>query len=402
MEFFADIASGEKDMVLLAGAEALRNQRKAQQQGLQLDWNEEFTVPLEDRGVGNIYPDPQEIANGMLMPLHYYTLIEQARRSDLGMSREDYLHESTKLMASFSTIASNNPYAQWPGAMSAAQISDAEPLTHLYTKRMIAQDSVNQGAALLLTSVAKARSLGIPEDRWVFMHGAAQGKDVDVSVRPTPGKSVVAASVLDKAFDMAGCTPADIDLIDIYSCFPCAVSEVSDHLGLPADGSVPLTLTGGLPFFGGPGNNYSMHGLAEMTWQLRKAPGQFGLVHANGGFLTKHAAGIFSCTPGTTDWASTETRISPDVSASCERANHPETGVVISYCVNFYKGTPASVIALAETDAGKRFVCCTAPTDSDTAQRLLAADPTGERVAVVPGEHEHSWYLSFTSDSYAV
>jgi acetyl-CoA C-acetyltransferase len=397
MEFFADIATGERAMVLLAGAEALRNQRKTQQQGLSLDWNEEFAAPLEDRGVGNIYPDPQEVANGMLMPLHYYTLIEQARRNDRDMSREAYLEESAKLMASFSEIASNNPYAQWPGAMTAAQISDADPLTHLYTKRMIAQDSVNQGAALLLTSVAKARELNIPEDRWVFMHGAAQGTDVDVSVRPTPGTSVVAGAVLDKALDMAACTPRDIDLIDIYSCFPCAVSEVSDHLRLPSDGSVPLTLTGGLPFFGGPGNNYSMHGLAEMVWQLRKAPGHLGLVHANGGFLTKHAAGIFSCVPSTINWATAGTQISPDAIRSCERDNNPQTGVVISYCVNFYKGVPANVIVLAETDAGQRFVCSTAPEDKDTAQRILAADPTGERVAVTPGEREHSWHLRLVS-----
>ena len=398
MEFFADIATGERAMVLLAGAEALRNQRKAQTQGLKLDWNEEFTALLEDRGIGNIYPDPQEIANGMLMPLHYYNLIEQARRNERGMSREDYLDETARLMASFSDVASNNPYSQWPGAMSAAEIRDAEPLTDLYTKRMIAQDSVNQGAALLLTSVAKARELEIPEDRWVFMHGAAKGTDVDVSIRPTPGTSLVAANVLDKALDMASCSPADIDLIDIYSCFPCAVSEISDHLGLPADGSVPLTLTGGLPFFGGPGNNYSMHGLAEMVWQLRKAPGQIGLVHANGGFLTKHAAGIFSCAPSTIDWATADTRISPDATKRCERANNPETGVVISYCINFYKGAPATVIVLAETDAGQRFVCSTAPTDNNTAQRALAADPTGTRVTVVPGEREHCWHLSLFGD----
>ena len=255
----------------------------------------------------------------------------------------------------------------------------------------------NRGGRVCHAAIV-ARELGIPEDRWVFMHGAAQGTDVDVSVRPTPCTSVVAGAVLDKALNMAACTPADIHLIDIYSCFPCAVSEISDHLRLPADGSVPLTLTGGLPFFGGPGNNYSMHGLAEMVWQLRKAPGQIGLVHANGGFLTKHAAGIFSCVPSTVDWTTADTRISPDATKRCERANNPETGVVISYCINFYKGAPATVIVLAETDAGQRFVCSTAPTDNNTAQRVLAVDPTGARVAVVPGEREHSWYLRLVSD----
>ena len=233
IEFFADIAAGKRDLVLLAGAEALRNQRSAAKQNLHLNWNEVFAQGLDDRGMGNIYPNPQEIANGLNMPMYFYALIEQARLRRLGVDQTAYRLESANMMATFSNIASRNPYAQWPGALSASQILEAEPLTHLYTKRMIAQDSVNQGAALLITSVSKARELGIPQDRWIFMHGAAQGADVDVSLRPDPSTSAVAARVLDKALDMAECSVADIGLFDVYSCFPCAVTAITDHLQLP-------------------------------------------------------------------------------------------------------------------------------------------------------------------------
>lgn len=397
MEFFADIARGDRDMVLLAGAEALRNQRKAEKQGLALDWAEDYDEPLEDRGIGNIFPDPQELANGMVMPLHYYTLIEQARRTAMGQDRQGYMAESARLMASFSEIASHNPYSQWPGAQSADDILQADLLTHLYTKRMIAQDSVNQGAALLLTSVGKARELGIPEDNWIFMHGAAEGTDVDVSVRPTLGGSVVAGHVLDTALAMAGRSHNSIDMFDIYSCFPCAVTAISDHLHLPADGSLPLTLTGGLPFFGGPGNNYSMHGLAETVWQLRKAPGKFALVHANGGFLTKHATGIFSGTASTVDWSAANTKIGSEFAPKCERATQPDSGIVVSYSINFRGGAVTDVTALAETPSGQRFVCSSAPTDQVTVQQSLNEELVGKSISVQPGEQDHSLHYTLST-----
>jgi acetyl-CoA C-acetyltransferase len=399
MEFSRDIANGERSMVLLAGAEAIRNQRKATREGLDLGWSEEFEEPLDDRGFGVFVANNQERFNGMVMPVFYYIIIEQARRRKLGLDVEAYRRQMGALLQSFSAVAGDNPYAQWPGAMSADEILAAEPLNHLYTKRMIAQDSVNQGAALLLTSVAKARELGIPEDHWVFMHGAAEGMDVDLSLRTDPSTSAMANLVVDRALDMAEKNVADIDLIDIYSCFPCAVTAISDHLGLPGDGSLPLTLTGGLPYFGGPGNNYSMHGLAEAVWQLRERADSFALVHANGGVLTKHATGVFSRQPSHVDWSCADTYISQDVLERKVQVPNPERGTVISYTVNYHKGEPAQAIILAETEGGDRFVSCTDPADSKTPLLLLEQDPGGRKVAVVPGEQEHS--LHFTLEDTA-
>ena len=66
-------------------------------------------------------------------------------------------------------------------------------------------------------------------------------------------------------------------------------------LGLALDSQ--LTRTGGLPFAGGPWNNYPMHAIATVMDDLRERPGANGLVWANGGYTTKHAFGVYSTTP---------------------------------------------------------------------------------------------------------
>ena len=396
MEFFADLQAGKRTMVLLTGSEAIKNQRNAERNDVALDWTETFDEELEDRGFGSFVANNQERFNGMVMPIYYYIIIEEARRQKLGLSREEYLQQLGQQQAAFSAIAANNPYAQFPGAQSAEDILAAEPLTHLYTKRMVAQDSVNQGAALLLTTVDKARELGIPERNWVYMHGAAEGTEVDLTIRPDPSTSEMATRVVDRALAMADKTIDDISLLDIYSCFPCAVLAVSDHLGLPADGSKQLTLTGGLPYFGGPGNNYSMHGLAEMWSQIRRDSAQYAFIHANGGVLSKHASGVFSCQPSSVDWSSADTYISQDELPRKEQVSNPARGQVIAYTVNYHKGQAVQGIVLCETDDGERFVSCSKLEDQATVKEMLSRESAGRSVSVTPDpEQEHTLHFQF-------
>jgi acetyl-CoA C-acetyltransferase len=392
------ISSGEKSMVLLAGSEGIRNQRTAQRNQETPNWTEDFSEALDDRGQGAMLATRQEIKNGMIMPVFYYMLIEQARRTRLGLDVEQYRSTCGELLESFSQIAADNPYSQFPGPMSAADILSAEAMTHLYTKRMIAQDGINQAAAVILCSAGKARELGIPEENWVFLHGMAEGNEVDLTERADPSTSVMAGLVAKRALDIAGITADDIDIIDIYSCFPCAVTAISDQLGLPADGSVPLTMTGGLPYFGGPGNNYSMHALVETVWRLRADEDAWALVTANGGMLSKHAAGVFSRTPSAINWADTDTYIDNAVLERKSISADPRAGTVISYTVNYHQGMPAQAIVLCETDSGERFVSCTAPQDQATVKALLDTDPTGKRVRVTPPQ-DHT--LHFTLEEAA-
>jgi acetyl-CoA C-acetyltransferase len=389
IEFARDIAMGERSVVLLAGAEAMRNQRSAQRAGQELDWNESFdkdAFPLEDRGWGELFVTMQEVSNGLLAAMSYYGLIEQAQATAKGRSTAEHREAMAQLLAPLSQVAAANPQAQFPTALSAQEILSAAPLNHLYSKRMVAQDGVNQGAALLLCSVGAARKLGIPTERWVFLHGMAQGEELKLSEREDPARSPMLEAVLNSALQQAGKTADEMDLIDIYSCFPCAVSAVADCLGLPLDGSRPLTLTGGLAYFGGPGNNYVMHSLAEAVSQLQTRPGGHALVTSVGGMLSKLGAGVFSTEPSSTDWAAAETRVGQDFLSPRPVVEAPEGGRVISYLVNYRGGEPVQANVLAETEDGGRFVATTAPGDAQTPAAMLATDPTGGSVTVTVAE----------------
>ncbi len=217
---------------------------------------------------------------------------------------------------------------------------------------MVARESVNLGAAVLMCSLGRARELGIPESRWVFIHGLAEGEDINLSERDDPARSRVGEAVLDRALAQAGRRADDMDLLDIYSCFPCAVSAVAGHLGLPADGSRTLSLTGGLPYFGGPGNNYTMHGLAEAVSRLQAAPGAFALVTAVGGMMSKHAAGIYSRQPSTVDWSVADTRVDGNDQTRRSIAAAPATGHILTWVINYRGGEPDQAMMLGRTAEG--------------------------------------------------
>jgi acetyl-CoA C-acetyltransferase len=385
IEFARDIARGKRSLVLLAGGEAIKNQRNAERAGQTLDWTESFdgpVPPLDDRGWGKLFVTEQEISNGMFAPVAYYGLIEQAQATARGRSTDQHRSAMATLLSSLSKVAAGNPQAQFPAIQSVTDILSAAPLNHLYSKRMIAQDSVNQGAALLMCSVAMARQLGIPRDHWVFIHGLAEGQEVNLSERDDPARSPAAQAVLARALALAETTAGDLELVDIYSCFPCAVTAVADSLGLPTDGSRPLTLTGGLPYFGGPGNNYVMHSLAEAVAQLRDPSRRNALVTAVGGILSKHTVGLYSREPSPVDWAEADTRVEPAPVVRRPIIAAPGRGSIVSHLVNYRGQEPVQALILAETPEGGRFVATSAPGDLATVNAMLAEEPAGRAVQV--------------------
>ena len=388
IEFAGDIARGERSVVLLAGAEAIRNQRKAERSDLVLDWSETFDeadFPLEDRGWGELPVTMQEVHNGLFAPMSYYALIEQARAFAAGRSTQEQRLLMARLLVVLNEVATTNPYAQFPLALSEEDILSADTLNHLYTRRMVAQDGVNQGAALLMCSVGAARQLGIPRENWVFLHGLAEGADVNLSEREDPGRSLMAEAVLKRAFTMSGKTVDDVELIDLYSCFPCAVASSAEALGLPVDGSRSLTLTGGLAYFGGPGNNYSMHSLAEAVARLRESPESYALVACLGGFMSKHAVGIYSCQPSSLDCANADTQLDRDLIPRKLIDEAPDTGVVKSHVVHYKGGEPVQAIVIAETGEGSRFVANSI--DPEAVAAVLSSKSAGLAIKVTPGDN---------------
>ena len=157
-----------------------------------------------------------------------------------------------------------------------------------------------------------------------------------------------------------------------------AESNVTQH-------EAALTLTGGLPYFGGAGNNYSMHALAEAVSQLRDGRGTCALVTSVGGILSKHAAGIYSCEPSTLNWAEADTRLSRDSMPARSIVESPTAGSIVSYVVNYRGGDPAQVVVLAEAGEGTRFVANSV--ESSTLDAMAASVQAGQPIRVVPAEN---------------
>jgi hypothetical protein len=172
-------------------------------------------------------------------------------------------------------------------------------IAYPYTKLLTANMQVDQGAALLMCSVAAAEAAGIPRDRWVFPLAGADADDHwflshRLDFHSSPAIRLAGASSLS----LAGLAIEDVAHVDLYSCFPSAVEIGAAELGLPDDDPArPLTLTGGLTFGGGPGNNYGTHAIAALTDTLRNDPGSFGLVTGLGWYMTKHSVGIYGTEP---------------------------------------------------------------------------------------------------------
>jgi hypothetical protein len=153
---------------------------------------------------------------------------------------------------------------------------------------MNAFNTVNLASALILTSVSTAKALNIPASKWIYPLGGAGTQDSsEFWLRPNFHSSPSISRSIDTALSITQTDKSELDLIDIYSCFPIVPKIAATHLGLPiTGGDKPLTLLGGLTSFGGAGNNYSMHALTEMTRQIRAGKGKKGLVLCNGGVLS--------------------------------------------------------------------------------------------------------------------
>lgn len=390
-EFCARLARGEFRVVLLAGAENISTARWLQANGKRADWSETVEGSVENRGMGmRGLVFRYNSRHGLIGAAPHYGLCETARRGRLGQTREQYLLEMGRLFAPMTQVAAANPYSS-----SAVSPCTAEELVTVgernrmiaepYPQRLIARDQVNQGAAVVLTTVGTARELGIPEDRWVYLHGHAALAEREVMDRQDMGAYPAAVMACKDAMRQAGITTDELSFFDFYSCFPIAVSSVAvDGLGLSADDPRGLTVTGGLPYFGGPGNNYSMHAICSMAERLRSRPGTNGLVGANGGYLSKFAVGIYSTRPAPFKAMDNEAmQAEIDAWPAPARAERPNGWSTIeTYTVVYVKGQPDYAVVVGRTADGGRFLANTEPGDKETVAAILDGDALGRRIFV--------------------
>ena len=284
------IAAGEASVCLLTGGEAVRTAiRRAAAAG----------TPLTLFAGSLASASPLRKRYGLINPGDLYPFYENAIRAEWGQTLAEGQAETGLIWSNLSQVAAQSEGAWLKQPRTPVEITtpsaDNPPLGFPYTKLQIANSSVNQGAALVVTSLALARAAGIDEARLVHIGaGAAAHESRDPLQRArftgTPGMEVT----LEKVMGLNGLAAQDLDHVELYSCFPCVPKLARRALGLPAER--PLSVHGGLTFGGGPIGNYMMHAAVAMVRALRNG-GEYGLLYGNGGHCTDNHAIVLATHP---------------------------------------------------------------------------------------------------------
>ncbi|OBF53026.1 acetyl-CoA acetyltransferase [Mycobacterium sp. 852002-53434_SCH5985345] len=384
-----DIQRGSAQVVLLAGAETWRTRRGLRAKGGKLEWTvQDDSVPMAAVSGDDVpMAGDAEIRIRLDRPAFVYPLFEQALRIANGESVEHHRKRIGELWARFNAVAVDNPHAWIRKPVTAEEICEPGPQNRMiswpYTKLMNSNNMVDQGAALVLTSVEEASRLQIPADRWIYPHAGTDAHDTSATAeRDELHRSPAIRIAGGRALELAGLGIDEVDYVDLYSCFPSAVQVAAAELGLPVDDPArPLTVTGGLTFAGGPWSNYVMHSIATMAELLAANPGRRGLITANGGFLTKHSFGVYGTEPPAEfRWED----VQPVVDREPTRDGLVEwegVGTVEAWTTPFDReGRPEKAFLAVRTPDGARTLALI--TDGAAAQVTVREDIGGVKVAV--------------------
>lgn len=383
------IMRGESELAVVVGCNNLRSLMRARAAGVMLPWirggeGEPELIGGDEQGTTRL-----ETAYGMAGPPEVYPLFENALRARLGLGLSEHAERMGRLFARFTEVAAANPYAWFPVRRSAQELTtvtdENRMISYPYPKFLNAILNTDQSACLLMTSVARARTLGIGEEKWIYWWGGAHSQEEAwwASERPDFATCPSMRDTILSALANAHVELEELDLIDFYSCFPIAVEMACEMAGLDVDDPRGFTVTGGLPYAGGPASAYTLHSLASMVERLRERPGARGLVTGNGWYLTKHSATVLAGEP-MRDGTPREGLIDPLPSAAMETAPAAvaETpsgpGRIETYTVSYDRsGEPIRGIVLGRTAAGARFLANT-PADPAFLREFVTAERVGQ------------------------
>ncbi len=383
------IAGGEIGSAIVVGGEARYRHLLAEISGGQAsetpcsDTPDETLVPQEELQL------PQEINSGLgYMPVGYYAMVESAWRAAHGWSVDEHRDRMAAMYSRFSEIAQDNPHAWKRARVAPDTIRNAAAgnpmLAFPYTKLHNTSWNVDQAAAMLLCSAARAEALGVPRKRWIFPRSSTESNHMlAMAQRPQlhrlPGARIAGL----RALELAGLDSTQLDLVELYSCFPIAVELYAEELGIAADRD--WTVTGGMPFAGGPLNNYVLQSSCRMVELLRERPGSSGLVSSVSGYLTKQGFGVWSTGPGPRGFGFA------DVSAEVAGKMQPLTvnaeangdGRICGYTVMYHKAERVCAVALLDMSDGTRSVANSR--DEALLARMESEEFCGRRVHAADG-----------------
>lgn len=387
-ELASAIRRGEIEVAVIVGAEANGTAKRARKARVEIDWSQPSDTPFDNRLSSFPILSRAEIRHGIIsMPLAY-SLLENARRLSLQISREDYLVRMAELGAAMSVKSLSRDHAQFAKHFTTSDlVRESEGdyrLTDIYRRWRVAQDAVDLGGAIILTSAGKARALGIDDAKMVWLAGAAETKEPPYSERADLVQPHALDYALHAALGQTGFASTSLGPVDIYSCFPVAVFAAVDSLGDPGRALGDYTLTGGLNFFGGPGNGYALYSLAAMVEALRKDGSKPALVTANGGVMSKQAVGVYTASQPHHAWDGAPAKAYQPASVEFDDAPSGKARI-LTYARPVTKDVIGAATLLVEMESGARAMAVL----EDAADIELG----GLTVHVTPHEKRHSALL---------
>jgi acetyl-CoA C-acetyltransferase len=399
------IGAGEVKVAAIVGGEALRTaaRRAAAQRAANAAQAAGSLSDNAVRAVAMRRGPSYRHRYGLIAPVDVYPLYENAGRAAYRQTLAEGQAESAEIWARFSAVAEGNPGAWLRRRVSADEIKTVSaanrPIAFPYCKLMVANSSVNQGAGFLVTSLAEARARGISDDRVIFVgQGAAAHEPVDLMARASFAESPSMAVSIRKALELNRLATADLDYVELYSCFPCVPKMARRVMGWPMERAA--SVFGGLTFGGGPVGNYMSHAVVSMVLALRQT-GRNGLLFANGGLATHNHSIVLSRVPPAAD-------IFPqsfDFQAAADALRGPAPPVqedylgpatVETYTVLYDReGSAQQGAIIGRAPNGARFIAKVPAADAATIHWLTSGEqePVGMPGTAVKGADGDTWWI---------
>lgn len=381
------IQRGEIEMAAICGGESADSVRRSRRDGFDLPW----PAPVADFKPirGGDYQSPVAQALELTSPVNVYPLYENATRDRWGLSLAQGQDETALIWANNAAVARSREVAWIRRPIEPEDVVSGAGGNRLiawpYRKLMVANPIVNQGAAVILTSLGKALELGMPPERLIHVHGgAAADEPRDILKRPRYDESRAMEAVLNEA---SGNVPDAFDYVELYSCFPCVPKMARRTLGLTAD--TALTVCGGLTFFGAPLNNYMTHAIVAMVETLRVSGGT-GLLYGQGEYVTKHHALVLASTPSVAalpdDFRLVEVEREIEAGAPVLSPDYRGPAIVETYTLLFDRDeTVRHGIVIARNPAGERIAAHVIRRDMPTVTLLQGDGVIGAQGEVIDG-----------------
>jgi acetyl-CoA C-acetyltransferase len=383
------ILAGELDVAVVVGGEAKRSAAIAAAGGTAVaEVPQQGDTPDEHLISSGELMARAEVKAGLFLPVLQYAMIDNALRHAEGTSIAGHRDEIAQLWSGFNAVAQDNPDAAFPQRRSAAFLREPaagnRPLAFPYAKWHSTQWTVDQAAALLLCSAGAAEAHGVPPDRWVFPRVALESSYLLSLSRRRDLHRWPAMNLLGQAAaDRIGRPLAEVETVEVYSCFPAAVRVQQRELGLPLD-AVP-TVTGGMAFAGGPLNNFTYQATAAVVARLRAAPGTLGLVTTVSGLLTKPGVMVWANEPE--DRPPLVADLAAEAAAATETAevvdDYTGPASVVTYTVTYDGLVPRRTLVIAGTPDGRR--CVASNDDLDVAAQATSEELIGAAIDVAGG-----------------